>query len=345
MLLPTQVAAGRAITDSMQSMIETIEERRRQEEEKKRGRKDDPLVNARISASSDARHAQSRIAEALFGMNKVDINELKMQLVNKLGEKLGISRDDGMSSYAYGRAIEDAMESIGAAGSRDLIKELGLDELDISLKELVNAIKAPWGEENDRLEEALEHQHGDGRTTSDQRAKVLQRLDDASNPKTLQELKLGPQYSDPTRVVDEETRAERLDDIKVKEAAEKLDDVRDVQEVLKERLQKGGEKTEGERKSDDPDGVDDLLMLSLTAQTEINEQAQDMSAKAEETSAGDGATADSAATGDLDTVRQNDAEPGEKPMTDENDIVSGAQALAARMQLDDIGVYGHHQTP
>ena len=53
------------------------------------GQKKDPLLEARISAGTENGRAQRRIAEALFGMNKVDINELKIQLMDKLGEKLG----------------------------------------------------------------------------------------------------------------------------------------------------------------------------------------------------------------------------------------------------------------
>ncbi|MEB2845061.1 hypothetical protein GAO09_02650 [Rhizobiales bacterium RZME27] len=72
--------------------------------------------------------------------------------MDKLGEKLGISREDGMSSYACGRAIEGALKSVSASGLNDLGKELGLGELDFFLTDLVAAIKYPWGEENDRLE-------------------------------------------------------------------------------------------------------------------------------------------------------------------------------------------------
>ncbi|MGI2033039.1 hypothetical protein ACRQ1B_11680 [Rhizobium panacihumi] len=338
MLLPTQIAASTAITDSMQTILDSIEERRQQEQEKKTGRKDDPLLKARISASSEAKHAQGRIAEALFGMNKIDINELKIQLMDKLGEKLGISREDGTSNYAYGRAIEDALKSIGTAGMGDLGKELGLDELDISLTELVNAIKSPWGEENERLEKALERQHGDGRTTADQRAKILQRLDDASDPKTLEELKLGPQYSDPSRVVDEETRAEELEDIKAREAAEKLDDVKDVQDIMKKRLREDSERSDGERNPDNMESSDDLLLLSLTAETEIGEQAEDISVNERETSEEAGTITD-IATNVSDATHEEDVETLEKLTIGKDDTASDAQTLSARMLVDDIGLY------
>lgn len=328
MLLPTQVAASTAITDSMRSMLDTIEERRKQADEKKTGQKKDPLLEARISSSTEAKRAQGRIAEALFGMNKVDINELKIQLMDKLGEKLGISRDDGMSSYAYGRAIEGALKSAGASGLDDLSKELGLDELDLSLTDLVAAIKNPWGEENDRLERALDRKHGDGKTTTDERAKILQRLDDVSDPKTLAELKLGPQGADPTRVEDSETRAERLDDIKAKEASEKLEDVRDRQDAINDRLREEQAPGGVDNASDDPAVIDDVLMLSLTAQVETDKQPKDEAEDDPQTEAeveGQGST--DALPPDAATQTAGD----EKDVDDDT--------LSARLQIDDIGIY------
>lgn len=335
MLLPTQVAASTAITDSMRSMIDTIEERRRQEDEKKTGQKRDPLLEARISAGTENRRAQGRIAEALFGMNKIDINELKIQLMDKVGEKLGISREDGMSSYAYGRAIEGALKSVGVSGLNDLSKELGLDELDISLTDLVAAIKNPWGEENDRLEKALDRKHGDGKTTTDERAKILQRLDEVSDPSTLEELKLGPQYGDPTRVVDEETRAERLDDIKAKEAAEKLDDVKQAQDAINERRlhdQTAG-KTEGG--SDAAGTIDDILMMTLTAEAEMAEPSQDLSA---ETGA-DEAMPDASEPGDSGPVSQENEETLDARAAAEKEADADDQGMSARIEIDDIGIY------
>lgn len=342
MLLPTQVAASTAITDSMQTILDTIEERRKQAEENKTGQKKDSLLEARISASTENRRAQGRIAEALFGMNKVDINELKIQLMDKLGENLGISREDGMSSYAYGRAIEGALKSVGASGLDDLAKELGLGELDLSLKNLVAAIKNPWGEENDRLEKALEKQHGDGKTTTDEQAKILQRLDDVSNPKTLEELKLGPQGADPTRVEDDETRAEQLDDIKAKEASEKLEDVRETQDVINDRHEENQASRSTDSASDAPAVIDDVLMLSLTSHAETLEPVQDGLEEGPQVEAGEG-------DGSITAERQ-DAETPEALQASEKEPIAAEQTLSTRMQVDDIGIYDtlkrrHFSTP
>jgi hypothetical protein len=342
MLLPTQVAASAAITDSMQSMLDTIEERRKAAEEKKTGQKKDPLLEARISNSTEAKRAQGRIAEALFGMNKVDINELKIQLLDKLGEKLGINREDGMYSYAYGRAIEGALKSVGTSALDDLSKELGLEELDLSLTDLVAAIKNPWGDENDRLEKALDKQHGDGKTTTDERAKILQRLDDVSDPKTLEELKLGAQYSDPTRVEDDETNAERLDDIKAKEASEKLDDVKDRQDAINERHQENQTPGNTNGATVDPANIDDVLMLSLTAQAETDKQTQDVSQHDQQAEAG--------VEGQGSTAALAGAETPDILQAAEEETDADGQTLSASTQVDDIGIYDilkrrHFSTP
>ncbi len=269
MLLPTQQAFGQAATGLMQSMLDDIEERRKQQEEKRAGKTaNDPMVEARISASDEARRARENIAEAFFNGGAKSITEQKLELMDQLGKELGISRDDFRSSYGYGKAIEDAVAALDPASAIDLKDKLALDDLGISLTELVAAIKNPYGDEDTKLETALQKRSGDGKHSNVEIAKIVQRLEDTADPKSLEELKAGPQGWDPTRVEDAETRAERDADILAAEASEKLEDVQEMHEALSESSDKGfsGRDADGQAPN-----VDSLMLQVLAASVEAQE--------------------------------------------------------------------------
>ncbi|MDR6816258.1 hypothetical protein J2X76_001412 [Neorhizobium sp. 2083] len=234
MLLPTQQTYGLAATNMMQSMLDSIEEQRKKDEEQRTGKKSDPVVEARISASEDAKRARDKITTALFGVNSTDPNELKIELVDRLASKLGIDTDEARSSYKLGKALEDALKDLGEAGSAKLEEDLGLKDMGISIDTLLAAIKNPYGDDNQRLMEGLNRKANGGKLDTEV-GRVVQRLEDAADPKTLEELKLGPQGYDPTRVEDAETRAERQDDILAAEAGKKLEDVQKVQDVIEKK--------------------------------------------------------------------------------------------------------------
>ena len=235
MLLPTQQTAGLAATGVMQAALDSIEERRRQEEEQARGEKRDPIAEARVSAGTEAKRAREKIAEALFGLNNVDPNELKMQLLERLAAKLGVDLEEERSNFTLGRAIEDAVKDLGldVTAISKLEEELGLKAAGVSLATVIAAIKNPYGDDNSRLLEGLTKVVNGGKADFDV-ARVLQRLDDVADPKTLEELKLGPQGYDPTRVEDAQARAEREQDIRALEASGKLEDVQEMQDALEE---------------------------------------------------------------------------------------------------------------
>jgi len=234
MLLPTQQTYGLAATNMMQSMLDSIEDQRKKDEEQRTGKKSDPVVEARISASEDAKRARDKITTALFGVNSTDPNQLKIDLVDRLASKLGIDTDEARSSYKLGKALEDALKDLGEAGSAKLEEDLGLNDMGISIDTLLAAIKNPYSDDNQRLMEGLNRKANGGKLDTEVE-RVVQRLEDAADPKTLEELKLGPQGYDPTRVEDAETRAERRDDILAAEAGKKLEDVQKVQDIIEKK--------------------------------------------------------------------------------------------------------------
>lgn len=259
MLLPTQQSHGLAATNLMQSMLDGIEEQRRHQEEERTGRERDAVSEARISASEEAKRARAKVAEALFGSNRADPNELKIQLIDRLATKLGIDADEARSSFKLGRPLEDALKDMDPAQIGRLEEYLGLKEIGISMATLLAAIKNPYGDDNARLMDGLTKKANGGKLDTEVE-RVVQRLEDVADPQTLEELKLGPQGYDPTRIEDEATRAERQEDIAAAEVSEKLEDVQDVQDAIEERTEAV---VEGPVPGDS--GVDDAEMLTVLA--------------------------------------------------------------------------------
>ncbi|WEX77630.1 hypothetical protein PYH37_002441 [Sinorhizobium numidicum] len=235
MLLPTQQASATVSTTLMGSIIEDIEKRRAEEEEKTKAAKEDRVLRARIKSDEAQKTANDKINNHFFNRAVVDVTELKLKLIDRLGELVDLKRADGQSAYAYGRQLEEALADLEPEQIRTIEKTLGLDDLDLSLGEMLAAIKNPYGMEDDKLEAALQMRTQDGGMNAIETAKVLQRLEDAADPRSLEELKLERTEKDPTRIEDEETRAEREKTIRALEAQDKLDDVEELHEAVNER--------------------------------------------------------------------------------------------------------------
>ncbi|SFA90413.1 hypothetical protein SAMN03159496_00826 [Rhizobium sp. NFR07] len=234
MLLPTQQSYGLTATNTMQSMLDGMEEQRRQDEEQRTGKERDKLTEARLSASEDAKRAREKIATALFGTGNADPAALKMDLVERLADELGLDTDEARSSYKLGRALEEALKGMAPNDVRALSEKIGFADLGISMDTLLNAIKNPYGDDNERLSEALIKKANGGKLGTEVE-RVVQRMEDTADPKSLDELKLGPQGYDPTRVEDAGTRAERLENIQAAEAGQKLEDVQENQDAVEEK--------------------------------------------------------------------------------------------------------------
>lgn len=337
MLLPTQQAFGQVATNVMQSLLEDMEQRRKEEAERNSPKpKTDPLVEAKISASEEAKRAKEKIAQALFGQGQVDINEMRMALIEQLGEKLGIDVEEAKSSYGLGSAFEEALKSLGDSAKRQIAKDLALDELNITLDQLVASIKNPYGTDNDRLKDALERKAGNGSGLADSR-RVLQRLEDIADPKSLAELKLGPQYSDPTRVEDSETRAERVQDIASAEASQKLEDVQKAQDVLEQQNDLAVALPEGA--VDAVPSLDPANMLQILAaaaeQIEVvaaEDEAPDAEPTAEE-------QAEPVTSGEPDSEGAAQVMASKAEMIEDQQAENALQPDILAVQVDEIGLY------
>ncbi len=235
MLFPTQQAAATGLTSLMQSVIDDAEKRRVEEDEKLKGKKEDKVLKTKLRSDEVQGAANEKINAHFFNTGALDVNEMKLRLVESLGKMLGIEKQEDQSGYSYGVQLEKAIAQLDPQEKFALTDKLGLAELGISLDDLVKAIKNPYGKEDDKLEIALEERATGISGTTASRTKVLQRMETIADPKTLEELKLerAGETSDPTKVEDAETKAERDEQIGALEAGEKLEDVKDLHEAVK----------------------------------------------------------------------------------------------------------------
>lgn len=334
MLLPTQQSAGLAATNLLQSAIDSAEKRRIEEEEKTKGKKEDPVLKARMSMDTARARAKEKIDTYLFDAGHVSTNELKMQLIDKLGMALGLKKEDAESGFSYGKKLETILSTMDYAQKRALEKEVGLDDLDISIDVMIGAIKNPYADDNETLEFALEKQAGGGKDSHVAQSKVLQRLESIANPKSIEELKLEPSLNDPTRIEDDEVRQERAEEIGDKQAMEKLDDVTELQKAVKDNHD---EAVKAEAKGEvEPDSVvnDSLdLIQVLVGAADAGEAADaqgEADAEAIETKASDPKTDAKSAQIDagLEPTTEPEIEPGDQP---DKPILT--------LYIDEIGIY------
>ena len=101
---------------------------------------------------------------------------------------------------------------------------------------MIAAIANPWSDTGLKVKNALAEKADGERTMTREMRKVIQRLEDVADPKTIEELQQDRTKSEPGRIEDEETRAEREQKIQALKASEKLEDVQDLQDAVKEHL-------------------------------------------------------------------------------------------------------------
>lgn len=109
---------------------------------------------------------RAKAVEAMFSVNSLDVTALKISLIERAGQELGVKQSDYATTREYGAALQQAFLSLQRKPNSYLIikeieKKLGLDEIGISLEDLINAISNPNGRGNEKLNKALEiYVHG-----------------------------------------------------------------------------------------------------------------------------------------------------------------------------------------
>lgn len=124
--------------------------------------KNAPPENDLISAANGVKTDEVDPTEDFWDINKVNPTQMKLHIFEKVGEKFGLDQDDFDSFSRYAAAIASKMAKMKEANPASAIvffhkieNELGLDELGISLEEVVEAMNEPGGKADKKLDAAL----------------------------------------------------------------------------------------------------------------------------------------------------------------------------------------------
>lgn len=104
--------------------------------------------------------AQPQQPDPMFSPTSIDVNQLKVHFMERVGKELGLDVDDFETASAFGRAVKEAVLKImrspgGEALLRKIEEDSGLDELGISLMDFANALIDPDSNAAERLDAAL----------------------------------------------------------------------------------------------------------------------------------------------------------------------------------------------
>lgn len=126
--------------------------------------------SALIAVASGARPTQAEtsittshatLSAQLFSLDRVDITKVKMQLFERVGEALGVKLKEFANFDDFAKQVEiayrDVLRDDGILAIKAIEREAGLDELNLSLKDVVDSMKNP--EKNDRVSKALEEKY------------------------------------------------------------------------------------------------------------------------------------------------------------------------------------------
>lgn len=101
---------------------------------------------------------------SMLSVNSLNVTATKIRLMERAGKEFAIDQADYESVFSYGSAVKNAVEALkqqSPSAIAGIERQLGLDQLGISLDTLVNAIVDPQGSDGDRLDAVLEKQVGD----------------------------------------------------------------------------------------------------------------------------------------------------------------------------------------
>jgi len=130
------------------------------------------LERSRASATTGSTQSLPKVADAvnilsgakrspsIFSASHADPNAMKIKLMERLGKAFGLSLRDFAEPGDMARAIRQAMSKMTPDGIRAIEKAVGLDRLDMSLNEMLDAMSNPGGGADRKLDAALRNPTG-----------------------------------------------------------------------------------------------------------------------------------------------------------------------------------------
>ncbi len=148
-----------------------LQSTRQQGVEQTEDRKQPDLVavanGEKISTQRQPDPSAAKISNAIYSVNHVDVQKMKLDLYHKAGEALGIDQDNYEDIGDYADALRRAVGKLEIEGKSlaPIEKALGLDKLGLSIKELIESMTQPNGNLTQRLETALAKRTGEDGAT------------------------------------------------------------------------------------------------------------------------------------------------------------------------------------
>lgn len=230
----------------------------------------------------------------------------------------------------FGVQMSDAIMAARATlpkSINDLEESTGLKELGVSAQQMIAAIANPFGDAARAVKDALNEQAQGTLFMTRETMKVIQRLEDVADPKTKEELQAERGENRIGEVNDAEVKAEREQDIQSRDAQGKLEDVQELQEVVKEHNDASAdEKTDGAEGQGPVDISSEIALISVLA------AAPDEEATPAEN---DNAPAEAGKAKTDATTTPADAEA----LLDAMAVVDDARNTILPISIDDNGLY------
>lgn len=112
-----------------------------------------------------AGRAEGQLAQDLFSVTYRDANQIRMQIFERVGERFGIDIEGFDDIWDFARAVRGELGKLLASENsepaiREIERELGLDELGVSLEQVINAMNNVYGEDNQALMDAIDEAYG-----------------------------------------------------------------------------------------------------------------------------------------------------------------------------------------
>ena len=286
---------------------------------------------------ADAQGKATTISLKSFGVSEAQVVDVLNNGVTAKTDPMAalaarIAQSAGLTGKEedFGVQMSDAIMAMRATLPKsvdDLEESTGLKELGVSAQQMIAAIANPFGDAARAVKDALNEQAQGTRFMTRETLKVIQRLEDVADPKTKEELQAERGEDRIGEVNDAEVKAEREQDIQSRDAQGKLEDVQELQDVVKEHIDAAaGEKTDGTEGQGPVDISSEIALISVLAATPDEEAtpAENDNAPAE---------ADKAKTDA--TTTPDDAEA----LLDAMAVVDDARNTILPISIDDNGLY------
>ncbi|MEI9405582.1 hypothetical protein [Mesorhizobium argentiipisi] len=126
-------------------------------------------IHSAVGTTSPLIQAEPAAPASKFSLDNLNITATKVRLMERAGKEFGVDQTDYESVSSYGTAIKNAVEALkrqSPSAIAEIERQLGLDQLGVSLDALVEAIVDPRGSDSERLDATLK-QHTDAPGESD----------------------------------------------------------------------------------------------------------------------------------------------------------------------------------